>query len=510
MCYDSTFHVKVRETLPRTLGRYELVLPIAGGGMGMVYLGRSSGAHGFNREVAIKIVRPDKEAALSADLVREARIAGLIRHPNVVPVLDVGDQDGEVYLVMEFVEGDSLHGLMRAASASNLVLPLEVGLRVLLDGLAGLHAAHELRGDKGEPLGLVHRDFSPQNLLVGVDGSSRLTDFGIAKLADADRHTTTGTVKGKFSYLSPEQARSEPLDRRSDVWAAAVVTWEVLTGQRLFSAGNDARTLLAIVQEDAPDPREAQPDVPAALATAVMAGLTRNLKQRCPTAAAFADRLREAARASDLEIATNEDVAETLRNLVGGKLVARQKAFREALAGKSEAAGESALSAPPAASTPSARASEADTAIHPPAVELLQIAQAAPAEQAALAVSMSSPATGKHAIAAPSFRRARIGIIGVAAGVAIALTSYAFLRADGSSAGPASIAMSSSPPIVSSPPPAPSSDVSPAASAVVARIETSATLPAASVSATAVAKPSVLKRPTPTAKVKCQDWGRCR
>ncbi len=496
--------MKVRETLPRTLGRYELVLPIAGGGMGMVYLGRSSGAHGFNREVAIKIVRPDKEAALSADLVREARIAGLIRHPNVVPVLDVGDQDGEVYLVMEFVEGDSLHGLTRAAAASNLVLPLEVGLRVILDGLAGLHAAHELRGNQGEPLGLVHRDFSPQNLLVGVDGSSRLTDFGIAKLADADRHTTTGTVKGKFSYLSPEQARSDPLDRRSDVWAAAVVMWEVLTGQRLFPAGNDARTLLAIVQEDARDPRDVQPDVPPALASAVMAGLTRSLKQRCPTAAAFADRLREAARASDLEIATNDEVADTLRSLVGEKLVARQKAFREALAEKPVTAGVPAPAAPPA----SVRTSEPDTAIDAPALDLLEVAHAVPGEAAALAVSMSSPATGQHAIGPRGFGRARLGIIAVAAGAALALTSYAFLRADTSSAGqPSAPASSPAEPTVATPPPARSADVAMAAS--VAPTATSTALSAAPATATTVAKPQP-KRPAPTAKVKCQDWGRCR
>jgi eukaryotic-like serine/threonine-protein kinase len=324
--------VKLRETLPRSLGRYELVQPLATGGMGVVYLGRSIGAHGFQREVAIKVLRPDRDEGLAEELLREAKIAGLVRHPNVVQVVDVGDEDGEIYLVMEYIDGDSLHGLLRAVAAREAVLPREVGLRVLIDALAGLHAAHELRDPKDQSaLGLVHRDFSPQNLLIGVDGITRLTDFGIAKLGGGDRHTTAGIVKGKFSYMSPEQARSEKLDRRSDVWSAAVVAWETLTAKRLFPAGNDASTLLQIVSHDAPDPREMDPDIPASLADAVMCGLSRDVKQRCPTASAYAERLRDALDQSGYELASNEAVGSTLENFLGEAMRKRRATFRSAL-----------------------------------------------------------------------------------------------------------------------------------------------------------------------------------
>ena len=191
--------------------------------------------------------------------------------PQRVPVLDADHDPFGVFLVMDYIEGDTLSGLGRASVRSGGSLPLGIGLRVLLDALAGLHAAHELRDEEGRALHLVHRDFSPQNILVGVDGLARLADFGIAKVASRLAQTATGMVKGKFSYMSPEQARARPLDRRSDLWSAGVIAWEICAGRRLHEEGNDAATLLEIVSRAPPRLRTLRPDLPAALEDVVAA-----------------------------------------------------------------------------------------------------------------------------------------------------------------------------------------------------------------------------------------------
>jgi serine/threonine-protein kinase len=154
-------------------------------------------------------------------------------------------------MVMDYVEGDVLSAILKAISAKKQVMPLRIALRILSDALAGLHAAHELKDDRGELLHVVHRDFSPQNILVGCDGTTRLTDFGIAKVANSDQRTATGLIKGKVRYMSPEQAHAEELDRRADVWSAAVVAWEVLAGQRMHPIADETAVLLRIVSEDA-------------------------------------------------------------------------------------------------------------------------------------------------------------------------------------------------------------------------------------------------------------------
>ena len=284
--------------LPRRLGPYELLAPIGAGGLSTVYLARRAVLAGVYRDVAVKVLHPGvgTDGASGVDLLEEARVAARMRHPNVVPVLEVGQDAERMFLVMEYVEGDSVAGLIRHAAARGERVPLPIAGRILIDALAGLHAAHELRADDGTALELVHRDFTPHNVLVGTDGMTRLIDFGIAKTTDGQGRTATGLVKGKVAYMAPEQALGRTLDRRCDVWAAGVVAWELLTGRRMIKAESEAAVLLRVVTEDAPRPSSERPDLPAEIDAAVSDALERDLDRRLPSADALRERLLAAWR----------------------------------------------------------------------------------------------------------------------------------------------------------------------------------------------------------------------
>jgi eukaryotic-like serine/threonine-protein kinase len=317
---------------PERVGRYELLLPIASGGMATVYLGRTSGLGGFEREVALKLTHAHlrEDSVFAVSLMDEANLAGRIRHPNVVSVLDVGEDPHGVYLVMEYVEGETLAGLMRLAEELDTRLPESVSLRIADDMLAGMHAAHELRDGSGSLVGLVHRDVTPHNVLVGVDGVAKLTDFGIAKAATRLGMTATGVIKGKVAYMSPEQALGRPLDRTCDIWAAGVVLWELLSGMRLHASTNDAATLLRIVSERPPALRSVRPAVPHELAEVVGRALEMDPRARHPTAEAFAHALERAARNS-FGRAERRDVGEYVRELVQERLAKRRDKIGEIL-----------------------------------------------------------------------------------------------------------------------------------------------------------------------------------
>ncbi|MEZ4257863.1 MAG: protein kinase [Polyangiaceae bacterium] len=316
---------------PRRIGRYDLLLPIASGGMGSVYLARAAGAAGFERDVALKLTHHHlrESATFVSEVLAEAEIASRIQHTNVVPVLDVGEDDLGVFLVMEYIAGDSLSGLIKKARETGETLPQRVCMRILVDALAGLHAAHELTDDEGRPQHVVHRDFSPQNILVGLDGVSRLTDFGIAKAASRASHTTSGVIKGKACYVAPEQAQDLALDRRCDVWAAGVVAWELLAGRRLYSSENEAAILLRIVSETPPRVSSVVADVPPAVDEAIARALTTDPGSRTPTAQAFAKDLGTATRAFGL-LAEPEEVAEWVARLAGPLLERRKQQALEA------------------------------------------------------------------------------------------------------------------------------------------------------------------------------------
>jgi serine/threonine-protein kinase len=276
---------------PTILGRYALFDEIAAGGMATVHLGRLLGPVGFSRTVAIKRLHGAfaRDAEVVAMLADEARLAGRIHHPNVVATLDVVSTGSDLLLVMEYVHGESLARLMKGGA-----IPVGVAASVLAGTLHGLHAAHEATSDRGQPLGIVHRDVSPQNILVGTDGIARVADFGVAKATGRLQTTRAGQLKGKLAYMAPEQLSGAPLDRRVDVYAAGVVLWEALTGQRLFAREEEAETFRRILSHDPEPPSRLAPGVPAHLDAIALKALARDPRARFDTARDMAIALEEA------------------------------------------------------------------------------------------------------------------------------------------------------------------------------------------------------------------------
>jgi serine/threonine-protein kinase len=294
--------------------------------MATVYLARSRGARGFERNVALKLTHPHLSEAseFSSLLLDEANIAARIRHRNVVTVLDVGEDPHGLFLVMDYVEGDSLAGLLRQARKAGLTLPASIGIRILLDALAGLHAAHSLCDERGRELSVVHRDFTPQNILVALDGVAQLTDFGVARASDRLAHTATGVIKGKTGYMSPEQAKGHDVDRRTDVWAAGAVAWELLAGRRLYQEGaGGVATILKLVSEAPPLLGSVAPRVHRELEAVVASALTLDVNARCATAADFASELAAAFELRE-QLPRHDEVAAWVEKLAGPKLAERR------------------------------------------------------------------------------------------------------------------------------------------------------------------------------------------
>lgn len=313
------------------IGRYDLVAEIASGGMATVYLARLSGAGGFQRNVAIKVLHP--HLAYDREFVEmfldEARLAAMIHHPNVVPIQEVGEGDHGYYLVMDYIEGDTFAALLSRSAAAGQPVPREVVVRVALDMLFGLHAAHELRDEHGRLIGVVHRDVSPQNVLVGTDGVTRLTDFGVARAASRLSATRAGQLKGKLAYMAPEQASGdEHVDRRADIFSAGIVLWEALALRRLFKASNEAATLSRVLTEPIRSPADFNPGVPTPVAHVCLRALMRDPRQRFGSSAEFADALEAAARHSGV-VATNREVAAYVQHMVGADVEAHRAAIRQ-------------------------------------------------------------------------------------------------------------------------------------------------------------------------------------
>jgi serine/threonine-protein kinase len=298
-------------------GRYEILRPIASGGMASVHLGRAVGAGRFERQVAIKTMHPHlaEQADFVAMFLDEARVSARIHHPNVVATLDVQRDDEGIFLVMEYVDGLSLHAILVASGAEGLVLPFGLTLRIFLDTLAGLHAAHELTGAEGASLEVIHRDVSPHNILVGVDGAARLTDFGIARAAARLASTREGHLKGKLRYMAPEQLRGTTLDRRVDIHAAGAVLWEMLAGRCLVSAEDEGGCLMEIARPDKESPRARNPEVPGEIAAACLGALRLEPEERYATAAAFAEAIEGAAAEAGVPVASPREVSVFIRAL---------------------------------------------------------------------------------------------------------------------------------------------------------------------------------------------------
>ena len=269
------------------LGRYSLLAELGHGGMASVWVALEKTPSGAQRFVALKVMLPSLAAQSNfrSMFLDEGQLVRSIEHPNVVRVFEVGEDRGLLYMAMEWIEGDSLHGLIRAARKRRAI-PAEMAVRIVADVAAGLHHAHELRGWDGELRGVVHCDVSPQNILIGVDGQPKLVDFGVAHaaaLSDDDRNQ----VRGKLGYMSPEQAYARQLDRRSDIFSMGIVLFELTTGKRLFGRKDPQQTLALVRSARVPIPSSVWPDYPEALGAIVLKALQREPRHRYQTAEEF-------------------------------------------------------------------------------------------------------------------------------------------------------------------------------------------------------------------------------
>lgn len=317
----------------RRFGRYETLFRIAGGGMAEVYAARIVGEGGFQKVVALKRMLPtlaedDRFVTMFLD---EGRVAANISSPNVVQTLDLGRaEDDSLYLVMELVVGVSLGRLVRGGLKAKRFLSPAVSARILADAARGLHDAHEATTPMGEPLRIIHRDVSPQNILIDRAGRTRITDFGVARAMQRHSHTQTGEMKGKMAYFAPEQAVGGELDRRLDVFALGIVSWEVLCGRRLFKGDNPLMTLKKITEAPVPSIRKYREDVPEALDEAIQKALQRNPDDRWPSALAFARALESAVG----QPASAADVADHVKAFGGAPLEDLDRNLKLALSGE--------------------------------------------------------------------------------------------------------------------------------------------------------------------------------
>ena len=428
------------------LDRFELIAELASGGMATVFLARLSGVAGFQRLVAIKRLHPHlaKEPEFVEMFLDEARLAARIHHPNVVPIQEVGESERGYYLVMDFVDGDTFARLLARAAQSKKTIPWGVTVRIMLDVLAGLHSAHEQRDDQGAELQLVHRDVSPQNILVGIDGIARITDFGVARAASRLSTTRSGQLKGKLAYMAPEQAKGVALDRRADVFSCGIVLWEALTVKRLFKGEGEAETLNRVLYDPIAPPTSVRPDVPKQLADVVMKALERDADKRYATALEFADALEAAGRELGL-IGQPREVAAVLDDVIGADLKEQREAVRGWLA-RSEPSASSRRSVPP----PSVRPKDQDvTRVETKSEPSSKRAATSLAPSSAPPEKVSSVSSAVIHVSAPS-SRGRVVLLVAAAALCLGIGAWAATRFQ---QAPADTARPSPPPPPPPPPP---------------------------------------------------------
>lgn len=317
------------------LGSYVLRHRLAHGGMAEVYLAQKIGDEGFTKWVAIKAILEHlaSDERFVKMFLAEARLAARIDHPNVCAVFDFGQSRGTYFIAMEYLHGQPLSALMQRAARQRGV-PVKLAARIVADAARGLHAAHELRREDGSLAEVIHRDVSPQNIFVLYSGATKVVDFGIARSNDAiGDKTATGELKGKISYMAPEQVRGSALDRRADIWAIGVVLWELLTGQRLFKRDNDMATGFAVLDAPIPQPSTIRPGLPAAFDQIVLRALARDRNDRYAHVLDLARDL-EAALANYGVTAGQEEVAEFVGDLFAKEHDERQKLLRSLSAAK--------------------------------------------------------------------------------------------------------------------------------------------------------------------------------
>ena len=310
----------------RVVGRYALYNEIAAGGMATVHIGRLLGPVGFARTVAIKRLHPQfaKDPEFVSMFLDEARLAARVKHPNVVATIDVVAADGELFLIMDYIRGESLSKLLRTVRKQGERMPPRIAASICCGFLHGLHAAHEAKNERGVRIDLVHRDVSPQNVLVGADGIARVLDFGIAKAAGRVQVTREGQIKGKLAYMPPEQLSGRELTRAVDIYAAAVVMWETLTGERLFKGETESETLAKILRDEVLPPSAIVPNLSKAFDAPLLRALSRDPEARHASARALAFEIEKC-----VGIASGSEVGEWVETLVGSILSAREDQIAE-------------------------------------------------------------------------------------------------------------------------------------------------------------------------------------
>jgi eukaryotic-like serine/threonine-protein kinase len=449
---------------PEVMGRYAVFGKIASGGMATIHLGRLTGAVGFSRTVALKRLHPHlaEQPEFLRTMIDEARVAVRIHHPNVVQTLDVVEADGGLLVVMEYVRGESLYRLLHAVISAGHRVPIPIASAIALGALHGLHAAHEATDELGMPLGIVHRDVSPQNILVGVDGVARLIDFGVAKAVGRLQSTSQGVVKGKLAYMAPEQLAAQTVTPKADVYAMSIVLWEMLAARRLFVSDDEASLYRIVLDGASTPPSRYAPEVPPDLDALVMTGLAREPDDRFASAREMADVLVRVAPP-----AFSTEVADWVQSVAGEAL-----AHRAALLAEIES------------STAGAR--DEESAAGPGSIPNVTLRSSRPPKAPGPAT------TGSH-------RRRTAAMIAAGLGLLVCVSVWA--RRGASPAYPTSASPASSstlPPVAS--PPAPDPVPSQASQATGAEVPTTASPspPAAPTPSTAVrARPPARKAPRP-------------
>jgi serine/threonine-protein kinase len=300
------------------IGKYHLIAELARGGMGIIHLASVQGPGGFHKLLVVKELKPElsHDDAYVSMFLDEARLAARLTHPNIVQTIEVGSERSRHFMVMEFLDGRSLHRIARRFRGEE-GFPVGAHLRVLAEALLGLHYAHELTDFDGQPLGIVHRDVSPLNVFVTFDGQTKVLDFGIAKSVDSSLETKTGVLKGRVAYMAPEQAWGQKADRRADVYSAGVMLWEAVAGRRLWPGMNEVEILARLLRDDPPPLSVVQPDVGEDLEAICERALAKRVEDRYSSAVELLEDL-------EAHLATRDDVP-TMREI--GATVSR--AFAE-------------------------------------------------------------------------------------------------------------------------------------------------------------------------------------
>jgi serine/threonine-protein kinase len=385
--------------------------------MATVHLGQLTGPFGFSRIVAVKRLHSSysQQPEFAAMLVDEARIAARVRHPNVIPTLDVYVDDGAC-LVMEYVEGESLAKLLQSASQAQAPPPLAVIVAVMAGVLHGLHAAHAARSARGEPLNIMHRDVSPQNILVGTDGVARIFDFGVAKARGRLQQTRVGEFKGKLPYMAPEQFGEGPLTQRIDIYSASVTLWEALTLRRLFDGDSEQEIFAKVLRSAVPPPSQYEPSIPQTLDAIVLRGLSRAPESRYSSAEEMAVALWQA-----LAPAEPLTVGAWVRERAADALLQRSRLIHAVEDGivPSDLSSASATSSPTLASPKGNLVAPAISA------KVLQadLPAAAPTDVAAAAPSQEAPRPARAALTKRSQKRLRMAPLGLAVAAVLLLAT---------------------------------------------------------------------------------------